>query len=118
MDPLPATPAPRSDRVAVVVNGNARNVTREIVSLLDQIILGGDLFVSRSLEEGVEISRTIVFRGYGTVLTGGGDGTFVHIVTHVVKEAYRQGVKPPRFGLLSLGTGNSLAWVVGASPPS
>jgi diacylglycerol kinase family enzyme len=25
-------------------------------------------------------------------------------------------VKPPRFGLLRLGTGNSLAWVVGASP--
>lgn len=113
----PAPPAPRSDRIAVVVNGNARNVTRDLVALLDQIVLGGDLFVSRSLEEGAEIARTIVFRGYGTVLTGGGDGTFVHVVSHVVREARAQGVRPPRFGLLRLGTGNALAWVVGASPP-
>jgi diacylglycerol kinase family enzyme len=57
-----------------------------------------------------------VFRGYGTVLTGGGDGTFVHMVTHVVREARAHGVPPPRFGLLRLGTGNALAWVVGSSP--
>ncbi len=111
------TEGERTDRVAVVVNGNARSVTREIVSLLDQIVLGGDLFVSRSLDEGAGIARTIVYRGYGTVLTGGGDGTFVHVVSAVVREANRAGVRPPRFGLLRLGTGNALAWLVGASPP-
>jgi hypothetical protein len=116
-EPLPDRPAPRTDRIAVVLNGNARSVSRDIVSLLDQIVMGGDLYVSRSLAEGEEIARAIVFRGYGTVLTGGGDGTFVHTVTHVVKEARAHGVKPPRFGILRLGTGNALAWVLGNSPP-
>lgn len=113
----PETTTPQTARIAVVLNGNAKSVTHEIIDLLDQIVFGGDLFVSRSLEEGVEIAKTIVFRGYGTVLTGGGDGTFVHVVTQVVREARRRGVKPPRFGFLRLGTGNALAWVVGASPP-
>lgn len=109
-------PAPRTDRIAVVLNGNAKSVTRDIVRLVDQLVLGGDLYVSRSLEEADDIARAIVFRGYGTVLTGGGDGTFVHMVTAVVREARARGVRPPRFGLLRLGTGNALAWVVGSSP--
>ena len=29
--------------IAVVVNGNAKNVTAEVISTLDQILLGGDL---------------------------------------------------------------------------
>jgi diacylglycerol kinase family enzyme len=99
----------------VVVNGNARSVTSEVISTLDQILLGGDIFVSRRLEEGPELARTIVNRGYGTVLTGGGDGTFVAVVSDVVREAQKQGKPLPRFGFLKLGTGNALAWVVGAS---
>ena len=106
-----------ADRVAVVVNGNAKQVTEDLVDILDQIVQSGDLFVSRSLEEGAEIARTIVRRGYPTVLTGGGDGTFVQMVTMIVREADRAGEKPPRFGLLRLGTGNALAWVLGAQSP-
>jgi diacylglycerol kinase family enzyme len=105
------------DRVAVVVNGNAKAVTDDLVSVLDQIVQSGDLFVSRSLEEGQEIARTIVDRGYPTVLTAGGDGTFVQMVTWVTHEADRAGVGTPRFGLLRLGTGNALAWVLGAENP-
>jgi len=98
-----------------VVNGNAKSVNDEVISTLDQILLGGDLFVSRRLEDAGEIARTLVNRGYGTVLTGGGDGTFTVMVTEVVHEARRQGRPLPRFGLLKLGTGNALAWVAGAS---
>ena len=72
------------DRVAVVINGNAKDVTRELVDVLDQIIASGDLFVTRSLEEGREIALEIVSRGYQTVLTGGGDGTFSQMDTAVV----------------------------------
>src|SRR5258708_7411303 len=111
----PKSAPPLSDRIAVVVNGNARNVTADVISTLDRILQGGDLFVSRRIEEGPELARTIVNRGYGTVLTGGGDGTFTNIVTVVVTEARRQGRPFPRFGFLRLGTGNALAWVVGAS---
>lgn len=102
------------DRVAVVVNGNAKRVSDDLVDMLDQIIQSGDLFVSRSLDEGREIARRIVARRYPTVLTGGGDGTFTQMVTWIVQEAERKGVEPPRFGMLKLGTGNALAWVLGA----
>ncbi|MDD9940479.1 MAG: diacylglycerol kinase family protein [Myxococcales bacterium] len=105
------------DRIAVVVNGNAKQVTDELVETLDQIVQSGDLFVSRSLEEAHDIARTIVVRGYPTVLTGGGDGTFVRMVTAIVQEAENVGRQPPRFGLLRLGTGNALAWVLGAQSP-
>jgi diacylglycerol kinase family enzyme len=100
----------------VVVNGNAKSVTSDVIATLDQILAGGDLFVSRRLSEVGDIARTLVDRGYGTVLTGGGDGTFTTVVSAVVREADRRGAPRPRFGLLRLGTGNSLAWVVGASP--
>jgi diacylglycerol kinase family enzyme len=111
------TPFPQGPRIAVVVNGNAKSVTQEVISTLDQILLGGDLFVSRSLDDARHIARTIVSRGYGTVLTGGGDGTFTVMVTEVVREGRKQNRVPPRFGLLKLGTGNALAWVVGARDP-
>ncbi len=102
-------------RIAVVVNGNAKSVTSDVISTLDQILMGGDLFVSRRIEDAREIAETLVERGYGTVLTGGGDGTFTTMVTEVVHAARRRGRRLPRFGLLKLGTGNALAWVVGAS---
>lgn len=110
---LVAEPPPA--RIAVVVNGNAKNVTAEVISTLDQILLGGDLFVSRSLGEADEIAKVLVSRGYGTVLTGGGDGTFSVMVTKVYAQAELQGAPLPRFGFLKLGTGNALAHVVGAS---
>ena len=106
-----------ADRVAIVVNGNAKQVTAELVESLDQIVQSGDLFVSRSLEEGRDIARTIVERGYPTVLTGGGDGTFVQMLSWVVRYAEEAGKPFPRFGLLKLGTGNALAWVLGAQNP-
>jgi diacylglycerol kinase family enzyme len=103
-----------ADRVAVVVNGRARHVTAEVVELLDQIVHSGDLYVSRSLEEARDIARIIIERGYPTVLTGGGDGTFVQTVSFVVRTAEELGRPLPRFGLLRLGTGNALAWVLGS----
>lgn len=102
-------------RIAVIVNGNAKSVTDEVLATLDEILETGDLYVSRSIDEGTAIARTIVDRGYGTVLTGGGDGTFTNVVTQVVRLARERGLKPPRFGLLRLGTGNALSWVVGSS---
>ena len=109
---------PQDPRIAVVVNGNAKSVTQEVISTLDQILAGGDLFVSRNLEDAGHIARTLVGRGYGTVLTGGGDGTFTVMVSEVVREGRKQNRPLPRFGLLKLGTGNALAWVVGARDPS
>lgn len=105
----------RHSRIAVIVNGNAKSVTDEVLATLDEILEAGDLYVSRSIDEGEAIARTVLDRGYGTVLTGGGDGTFTNVVTQVVRMARARGQKPPRFGLLRLGTGNALSWVVGSS---
>jgi diacylglycerol kinase family enzyme len=106
---------PPSQRIAVVINGNAKSVNDEVIDTLDQILSAGELFVSRRVEEGRYIARALVERGYGTVLLGGGDGTFTVMVSDIVREARRLGKAPPRFGLLRLGTGNALAWVIGAS---
>jgi diacylglycerol kinase family enzyme len=104
----------RTDRVAVVLNGNARQVTDELIESFDRLIGSGDLFLSRSLDEAHGIALNIVESGYAAVLTGGGDGTFVQMVTVITKEARSRNQEPPRFGLLKLGTGNSLAWALGA----
>src|SRR5882724_6809978 len=112
----PGEPAlPPSDRIAVVINGNAKRVNDEVIDTLDQILSAGELFVSRRVDEGRYIARMLVERGYGTVLLGGGDGTFTVMVSDIVREARRQGKVPPRFGLLRLGTGNALAWVIGST---
>ena len=104
----------KADRVAVVLNGNARQVTDELVESFDQLVGSGDLFLSRTLDEAQGIALEIVESGYAVVLTGGGDGTFVQMVTAITKEARSRNQEPPRFGLLRLGTGNSLAWALGA----
>jgi diacylglycerol kinase family enzyme len=100
--------------IAVVLNGNARSVTQEVVETMDQIIEAGSLFVSRRVEEVDSIAATLLDRGYDTVLTGGGDGTFTMVVSALWREARRRGCSMPRVGMLRLGTGNSLAWVIGA----
>jgi diacylglycerol kinase family enzyme len=105
---------PKADRVAVVLNGNARQVTDELVDSFDQLVGSGDLFLSKSLDEAQGIALEIVESGYSVVLTGGGDGTFVQMVTSITKESRSRNQEPPRFGLLKLGTGNSLAWALGA----
>ncbi len=99
--------------VAVVLNGNARKVTADLVRQLEGVVSAGDLFVSRALSDAAPIARTIVERGYRTVLTGGGDGTFVLMVTLIVRAAEELGAPKPRFGMLKLGTGNALAWMLG-----
>lgn len=96
------------------MNGNAKQVTAELVGALHQIVEAGDLYVSRTLEEGEEMAERIVSLGYHTVLSGGGDGTFSQVVTWIVDRCEALGKPLPRFGMLKLGTGNGLAWVLGA----
>ncbi len=101
-------------QVAVVLNGNARKVSDGLVQMLDGVVHPQDLFLSRTLAEAGPIAQAVVDRNYHTVLTGGGDGTFVQMVTLIVGAARAAGKAPPRFGMLKLGTGNALAWVLGS----
>src|SRR2546430_16410684 len=76
-------------KVAVLLTGNARAVTEELRRELEQFVPPEDLFFSRSFEDARTIARTVLDRGYGTVLTGGGDGTFVGYVNCIFDEVAR-----------------------------
>src|SRR3954453_20640208 len=76
-------------RVAVLLNGNARAVTEQLRRELEQFVPPEDLFFSRSFEDARSIARTVLDRGYATVLTGGGDGTFVGYLNCILEEATR-----------------------------
>lgn len=101
---------------AVLLNANARQVDTALRASLQRIVPEDDLFFSRSASEAHDIAEAVVARGYKTVFTGGGDGTFVGWVNHILDGAERRGVQAPRFGVLALGTGNAVAGVVGARP--
>lgn len=113
---------PRLDvdhRVAVLLNANARRVTPKVVRSLSHVVPEGDLFLSRSELDARRIAQTVVDRGYHTVFLGGGDGTLTCFVNEIVSEVGRRrhhhSTAMPRFGVLKLGTGNSVAALVKAS---
>jgi diacylglycerol kinase family enzyme len=123
-----------AERVAVLLNANARSVCEGLKRELENFVPLEDLFYSRCFEDARTIAHQVLERGYHTVLTGGGDGTFVGYVNCLFEEALqRPGPGPvahgafklapvpahaiglPRVGVLKLGTGNAVADFSGAS---
>ncbi|MEE2959418.1 MAG: diacylglycerol kinase family protein [Myxococcota bacterium] len=121
------------EKVAVILNQNARLVTKDLVGRCRGIVGSDNVFYSASLDEAEAISRELVQKGYGTVACGGGDGTLtgtINFIRKYVDEANRwrlsqsekfgnsqQLLPMPRFAFLKLGTGNGIAPVVGARHP-
>jgi diacylglycerol kinase family enzyme len=106
---------PEAD-VAVLLNANAKSVNATVRRALSSVVPQENLFFSKSPDEANAIADEVVARRYRTVFTGGGDGTFVSWVNHIVERAERRSARPPRFGVLALGTGNAVAEMVGATP--
>ncbi len=103
-------------KVAVLLNANAKRVTDKVIHRVSHVIPEEDLYVSRTLDDARIIAEKVVERRYHTVFTGGGDGTFVAFVNAIRAEILAAGgSRMPRFGVLKLGTGNSLATLIGAS---
>ncbi len=102
--------------VAVLLNAHAKQVNPSIRRALSAVLPDEHLYFSRSPEDAVRIAEEVVARRYGTVFTGGGDGTFVSWVNRILETAERCAARPPRFGVLALGTGNAVAEMVGADP--
>ena len=113
--PPEAVSALPDGRVAVLLNGNAKQVNDAIRRRLTRVLPAEHLFYSRTSEEANEIAEQVVARRYGTVFSGGGDGTFVAWVNRILDRAERRAAPPPRFGVLPLGTGNAVAEAVGTS---
>lgn len=109
-----------SHRVAVLLNLGARKVTAKIQRALSHVVPEGDLFLSRSELDARRIAQQVVDRGYHTVFLGGGDGTLTCFVNEILGQValrrQHHPTKAPRFGVLKLGTGNSVAsWVKASS---
>jgi diacylglycerol kinase family enzyme len=106
-------------RVAVLLNANARKVNARVLRGLKRGLTARDLFLSRSELDARRIAREVVDRGYHTVFLGGGDGTLMCFVNEILDEVERRRAHhptpAPRFGILKLGTGNSVASWVNAS---
>ncbi len=115
---VPALAAMHPDRVAVVLNRNARAVTTRQIRRIEQLHGAADVFLSQSPEHCRQIAATLIERRYGTVLLGGGDGTFVCCLNHLLLASQRTGQPLPRLGVLRLGTGNALGFYLGVEPPT
>jgi diacylglycerol kinase family enzyme len=117
--PSAGAKAEADSRVAVLLNANARRVTPRVVRSLKHVVPEDDLFLSRSALDARRIAQAVLDRRYQTVFCGGGDGTFMGFVNHVLSEIELRGEdrrqRAPRFGVLRLGTGNALASLVSAS---
>lgn len=105
-----------SGGVAVLLNGNAKQVNAAVRRALSSVVPEEHVFLSRSTDEAAAIADEVVARRYATVFTGGGDGTFVGWVNRILECAERRSARPPRFGVLALGTGNAVAGMLGATP--
>ena len=115
MLPLEAVPTDPDGPVAVLLNGNAKQVNDATRRRLTRVLPPEHLFYSRTPDEANQIAEQVVARRYGTVFSGGGDGTFVAWVNRILDRAERRAAAPPRFGVLPLGTGNAVAVAVGTS---
>ena len=124
------TVEPDERKIAVLLNRNARQVTNSIVKRVERIVGRDHVYYSRSLEEAEAFAREIVQKGYGTIVSGGGDGTLCQTINMIhryinesnewrIQRYKRFGEKQtligtPRFAFLRLGTGNGIGSVIGA----
>src|SRR5256885_9792117 len=125
-------PVRSAERVAVLLNANARSVSETLKRELENFVPPEDLYYSRCFDDARSIARSVLDKGYRTVLTGGGDGTFVGYVNCLFEEARRPvadtargalklsplpayAVRLPRAAVLKLGTRNALADFAAAS---
>jgi diacylglycerol kinase family enzyme len=105
------------EQTAILLNANAKQVSTRVRDSLSGLVPAESLFFSRHRDDAHRIADEVVSRGFGTVFTGGGDGTFVSWVNHILDRAETRSVPSPRFGVLALGTGNAVAEMVGAGRP-
>ena len=57
-------PIRSTERVAVLLNANAKSVSEKLRRELENFVPPEDLFYSRSFEDARRIARTVVDRGY------------------------------------------------------
>lgn len=99
---------------AIYLNANARRVSPEIVTQIEELVHPDDIYFSTCIEDADRHAARIIEKGYPTVFTGGGDGTVCQFLNALHRAAKAAG-RPdglPTLGVLALGTGNALARLV------
>jgi diacylglycerol kinase family enzyme len=100
-----------SESFAVLLNPNARRVSRHVLERVSEIVDPDHVYVSEHEDQAPELVERIMERGYQTVFTGGGDGTVTQFINMVPAD------HAPRVGILKLGTGNAMAEIVSSGDP-
>ncbi len=98
--------------VAVVLNANAGRVRPRLARALRRAAPDAIVYWTRSMEEAEDALESALESNVSTLFGGGGDGTIIDLANRMVR--YQ---RPPRLGVLKLGTGNALATWVGARSP-
>ena len=75
------------EQTAILLNANAKQVSPRVRDSLSGLVPAESLFFSRDRDDAHRIADTVVSRGFDTVFTGGGDGTFVSWVNHILDRA-------------------------------
>jgi len=117
------------EEFAVILNQNARRVTRGLIRSAQEIAPRIALYTSRTREEAYQILQELMDRGVRRIISGGGDGTFCQLLSQARQYLEEQNARLqsmgrqareeiarfslPQFGILKLGTGNSLAPLLG-----
>lgn len=96
---------------AVLLNPNARRVSRGVYDRIHDLVDPGDVYVSEDEAMAPRVIEEIVRKGYGTIFTGGGDGTVTRLLNMLPEDEF------PRVGILKLGTGNAMAEIVSSGDP-
>jgi diacylglycerol kinase family enzyme len=120
----------KSKEFAIILNQNAHRVTQGLLRSAQRAAPRIAFYTSRTKEEGYQIVKEVLDRGYRRIICGGGDGTLVHVLSttkryleeknarlHGVGHQAREGLSRlslPELGILKLGTGNSLAPILGS----
>jgi hypothetical protein len=106
-------------RIAVILNGNAKQVTRRYAD--DLKALAGpncDVFMTTSMSHADFVVQSLVDDAYDLLITGGGDGTVLHTIDTVLNRIEERGYAHcPGFAVLRLGTGNAIAYHLGSEDP-
>eukprot|EP00933_Yihiella_yeosuensis_P028588 TRINITY_DN22437_c0_g1_i1.p1 TRINITY_DN22437_c0_g1~~TRINITY_DN22437_c0_g1_i1.p1 ORF type:complete len:490 (+),score=79.83 TRINITY_DN22437_c0_g1_i1:166-1635(+) len=108
---------PQVSRVALVLNRNAKGVSSKMERKLREIIGPSNCFDCCTLGDARHAIGEVLDRGYySAIACGGGDGTIASVINLLRAAAKEKGQEAslPALCVLRLGTGNALAYVVGA----
>lgn len=109
VEAVEAAPEAGERRVCAMLSLNARGVSRKAVRAAEAALGAEHVFATGSLDEAEVAAKTIVDRGYGYVVAGGGDGTLSSTIRFLRAAHAGRLDALPAIAALPLGTGNAVS---------